>query len=201
MTPPLAELAPRIDVLLADEKTLETTLEKMKSDNENKDVSPYSPRARRNAEAMARISRFLVDIREQIEATRNPVDKHHVSPEPSNLVIDDTNLETYTEFLPVVKPQTQAHAEVFHEQFPKTAKLMRRNEDHSPLTWRDEANCLTVDPEIFFPVKGGSTVDAKKICDSCEVKVECLGYALQNNERFGVWGGLSDEERRKMRRR
>ena len=56
-------------------------------------------------------------------------------------------------------------------------------------------------PGSFLSGKGGSTRDAKKVCTECEVKVECLEYALANDERFGIWGGLSERERRKLRRR
>jgi len=69
------------------------------------------------------------------------------------------------------------------------------------LAWQADALCAQTDPESFFPEKGGSTRDAKKICTSCEVRSECLEYALANDERFGIWGGLSERERRKLRRR
>ncbi len=75
------------------------------------------------------------------------------------------------------------------------------NDDDSALSWQADALCAQTDPEAFFPEKGGSTRDAKKICTTCEVKSECLEYALQNDERFGIWGGLSERERRKLRRR
>ncbi len=66
--------------------------------------------------------------------------------------------------------------------------------------WQIKALCAQTDPEAFFPEKGGSTRDAKKICQSCEVRDECLDYALENDERFGIWGGLSERERRRLRR-
>ena len=69
------------------------------------------------------------------------------------------------------------------------------------LAWQADALCAQTDPEAFFPEKGGSTRDAKTICTTCEVRGECLEYALQNDERFGIWGGLSERERRKLRRR
>lgn len=75
------------------------------------------------------------------------------------------------------------------------------NDDDNALSWQVDALCAQTDPEAFFPEKGGSTRDAKKICTTCEVKSECLEYALQNDERFGIWGGLSERERRKLRRR
>ena len=68
------------------------------------------------------------------------------------------------------------------------------------LTWHERALCAQTDPEAFFPEKGGSTRDAKKVCASCDVKVECLEYALANDERFGIWGGLSERERRRLKR-
>ena len=68
-------------------------------------------------------------------------------------------------------------------------------------SWQERALCAQTDPEAFFPEKGGSTREAKKICTGCEVKAECLEYALANDERFGIWGGLSERERRRLRRR
>lgn len=69
------------------------------------------------------------------------------------------------------------------------------------LAWQVDALCAQTDPEAFFPEKGGSTRDAKKVCGACTVKQECLDYALANDERFGIWGGLSERERRKLRKR
>ena len=66
--------------------------------------------------------------------------------------------------------------------------------------WHERALCAQTDPEAFFPEKGGSTREAKKICTGCEVKSECLSYALANDERFGIWGGLSERERRRLKR-
>ncbi|NJQ03935.1 WhiB family transcriptional regulator [Streptomyces zingiberis] len=66
--------------------------------------------------------------------------------------------------------------------------------------WRERALCAQTGPEFFFPVPGGSTREAKQVCRACEGRVECLEYALENDERFGVWGGLSEKERRRLRR-
>lgn len=65
--------------------------------------------------------------------------------------------------------------------------------------WQTKAICAQTDPEIFFPEKGGSTREAKIVCRGCEVASDCLQYALDNDERFGVWGGLSERERRKLK--
>lgn len=74
-------------------------------------------------------------------------------------------------------------------------------EDDELMGWQERALCAQTDPEAFFPEKGGSTREAKKVCASCEVRAECLDYALAHDERFGIWGGLSERERRKLKRR
>ena len=66
--------------------------------------------------------------------------------------------------------------------------------------WQERANCLGVDPDLFFPERGASTREAKGVCRGCEVRGECLEYALDHGEKFGIWGGLSERERRRVRR-
>ncbi|MFP5487688.1 MAG: WhiB family transcriptional regulator [Acidimicrobiia bacterium] len=66
--------------------------------------------------------------------------------------------------------------------------------------WQDGANCLGVDPDLFFPERGASTREAKEVCRGCVVREQCLEFALQNGEKFGIWGGLSERERRRIRR-
>ena len=72
--------------------------------------------------------------------------------------------------------------------------------DEPDLSWQDLALCAETDPEAFFPEKGGSTREAKRVCRSCEVRAECLEYALENGIAFGIWGGLSPQERRPLTR-
>ena len=72
--------------------------------------------------------------------------------------------------------------------------------DAADLGWQDRALCAQTDPEAFFPEKGGSTREAKRVCRSCEVRAECLEYALEHGERWGIWGGLSERERRRVKR-
>jgi WhiB family redox-sensing transcriptional regulator len=67
-------------------------------------------------------------------------------------------------------------------------------------SWQDFANCLGVDPDLFFPERGASTREAKEVCRGCVVREECLEYALANGEKFGIWGGMSERERRRIRR-
>ena len=66
--------------------------------------------------------------------------------------------------------------------------------------WKDLSNCLGVDPDLFFPERGASTREAKEVCRGCEVRIDCLEYALQNGEKFGIWGGMSERERLRIRR-
>jgi WhiB family redox-sensing transcriptional regulator len=69
------------------------------------------------------------------------------------------------------------------------------------MTFPDDGLCLQVDNEIFFPEKGGSTREAKRVCAHCDVREECLKYALDHDERFGIWGGKSERERRRLQGR
>lgn len=66
--------------------------------------------------------------------------------------------------------------------------------------WQESALCAQTDPDIFFPEKGGSTAPATSICSQCEVRAECLEYAVSNDIRHGIWGGMSDNDRRRISR-
>ena len=66
--------------------------------------------------------------------------------------------------------------------------------------WLERAACAGLDPGVFFPGRGESTEPAKQVCAGCPVRGECLEHALAKGERFGVWGGLSERERRAIRR-
>ncbi len=66
--------------------------------------------------------------------------------------------------------------------------------------WQSQANCMGVDPDLFFPERGASTREAKEVCRGCVVQADCLEYALDNGEKFGIWGGMSERERRRLRR-
>ena len=79
--------------------------------------------------------------------------------------------------------------------------LFGADDEETALGWQERALCAQTDPEAFFPEKGGSTREAKRVCTGCDVRAECLEYALANDERFGIWGGLSERERRKLKKR
>ena len=68
------------------------------------------------------------------------------------------------------------------------------------MAWQDFANCRGADPDLFFPKRGASTRQAKSICRECSVMEECLEFAIVSSEKFGIWGAMSERERRKIRR-
>ena len=81
------------------------------------------------------------------------------------------------------------------------AHLALIDPDLDPLAWQGAALCAQTDPEAFFPEKGGSVKAAKAVCMACTVRAECLDYAMAHDERFGIWGGTSERERRKLKGR
>ena len=72
-------------------------------------------------------------------------------------------------------------------------------------TWKDQANCKGEPVKTFFPEDNSGCNQKERVsrvyelCGKCEVKEECLNYALDNNEKFGVWGGLGEKRRRYLR--
>jgi WhiB family redox-sensing transcriptional regulator len=73
------------------------------------------------------------------------------------------------------------------------------DDDEVEKAWMQDAACRGADPELFFPVRGETTYEAKAVCAGCPVRFECLEYALRHSERFGIWGGLGERERRRLR--
>lgn len=68
-------------------------------------------------------------------------------------------------------------------------------------TWRQRAACRGLDPGLFHPERGEPTKAVKALCMTCPVQDDCLRYAIENDERVGIWGGKSERERRAIRRR
>lgn len=67
-------------------------------------------------------------------------------------------------------------------------------------SWREHAACKGVDPELFYPERGSQGwKEAKAICRACPVRIACLEYAIVTAERHGVWGGLTELERKRVR--
>lgn len=80
--------------------------------------------------------------------------------------------------------------------------LMPRLFADPELGWMDAGLCAQVDPELFFPEKDSgknTAADAKRVCMGCPVRVTCLDYAVRTGQAHGVWGGLSERERRAVR--
>lgn len=102
------------------------------------------------------------------------------------------------------KRQTEVQREA--ARAPEPAKA--RSNPRDARAWIEHALCAQTDAEAFYPEKGESPREAKKICNGdpakgtlpCPVRAECLEYALVNNEGYGVFGGLSERERRLLRR-
>ena len=93
--------------------------------------------------------------------------------------------------------------EAFHEKIHRCISLRR---EKITLDWRHRSACRDEDPELFFPVGNtGPAIaqieEAKKVCNRCEVKEPCLAWALESGQDAGVWGGLSEDERRALKRR
>ncbi len=85
------------------------------------------------------------------------------------------------------------------------ALIWNRSVEWDSEDWRGRAACQEMEPDLFFPVGStGPAVEqiqsAKQVCSLCEAKTECLEFALTSNQESGVWGGATEEERRRMRR-
>jgi WhiB family redox-sensing transcriptional regulator len=67
------------------------------------------------------------------------------------------------------------------------------------LDWQELARCTEADPELFYPAKGADAREARRFCRACDVRPECLEYALARSEGHGVWGGTTYRERLRLR--
>lgn len=68
------------------------------------------------------------------------------------------------------------------------------------LEWQKDAACIDKDPELFFYRSQREGYLAKEVCRQCDVQIQCLQYALENNEIYGVWGGKNEFERAEIKR-
>lgn len=68
------------------------------------------------------------------------------------------------------------------------------------LAWSYSGSCSTADPELFFPPPGTDTSSARSICRGCPVRRHCLDYALETGQKHGIWGGMTESQRRRLRR-
>lgn len=98
---------------------------------------------------------------------------------------------------PVEKPTTKPKTGKLQNPVNAVAMVILGSSERS---WQTKANCMGVDPDLFFPERGASTREAKEVCRGCVVREDCVEFALANGEKFGIWGGLSERERRRLRR-
>jgi WhiB family transcriptional regulator, redox-sensing transcriptional regulator len=68
----------------------------------------------------------------------------------------------------------------------------------APADWRADAACREVDVEAFFAVDEASQQEALAICETCPVRLECLEHAIAAREQYGVWGGMREQERKRL---
>lgn len=85
--------------------------------------------------------------------------------------------------------------------FPSFSKVL----EATPPAWREDAACRDFPTDLFFPIGHGPRAQAqadkaKTICGQCPVQSDCLEYALATNAQFGVFGGLTEDERKRARR-
>lgn len=80
---------------------------------------------------------------------------------------------------------------------PPTASASPTPSSH----WRDHAACRGLDTSLFFPGQGESVIEAKQVCTSCPVRIQCADYALDSGQRFGIWGATTERDRRRERGR
>ena len=86
------------------------------------------------------------------------------------------------------------------ERFPNVDVSILPPDPSPPDNWQDRAACFGVDPDLFFPVSEEEAGPALTFCTTCRNREECLAWALKNGERYGVWGGLTEQQRRRLQR-
>ena len=72
--------------------------------------------------------------------------------------------------------------------------------EREAMAWSAYGSCASEDPELFFPEPGADTSEARAICRSCPVRRMCLDYAIETHQKFGIWGGMTENQRRRLRR-
>ncbi len=140
-----------------------------------------------------------IDVRGQVYDCYPPVIIERLLCLPKDVLNYNPSYFTYPEYeppeeLPVPTPRPIKF-------LPLTVVTLYQGPDDEPPTqenWGEFALCAQTDPELFFSDRGGSNKDAKKVCGRCAVTAFCLEYALETNQRGGVWGGLSDRQRLKL---
>jgi len=130
--------------------------------------------------AIDRYRQTILDFEERLHATEIDLAAHQA----------DGHADTQPERLADLEPAAEQRG---GDEEPAVHVIAWR-----PPDWTRDALCAQIDPEMFFPEKGGSSRQARQVCGSCPVRTDCLDAALANNERFGIWGGLTERNRRHL---
>ena len=93
------------------------------------------------------------------------------------------------------------HPNPAHEQAQRPQQTWHVEIGAMPGDWAQSALCAQVDPELFFPGKSHNGNAAKKICGMCDVRIECLQFAIETDQRGGIWGGMTEHTRAILKRK
>jgi WhiB family redox-sensing transcriptional regulator len=77
-------------------------------------------------------------------------------------------------------------------------RIVQTERNATDYSWQQRGSCRGVDAELFFPASEEEAIPGKAICEACPVRLACLAFSLERNERFGVWGGLTERERARL---
>lgn len=145
------------------------------------------------------VQAFLKDLhRPPLTAWSGEEERAYAEPDQKTQSIFDRCNQAITDYL--WEDEKNQYAKDHPTSGNNTVSRSYAHDEETEPIWQDYANCLGVDPELFFPARGESTKEAKEVCRGCVVREECLEQALMNTEKFGIWGGMSERERRGLRR-
>jgi WhiB family transcriptional regulator, redox-sensing transcriptional regulator len=105
------------------------------------------------------------------------------------------------------KPRIAVHELLVFDGVPtRRSHPTATQKEYAAMDWRHRSACLDEDPELFFPIGNtGPAIlqieEAKQVCRRCDVREQCLAWALEAGQDHGVWGGMSEDERRALKRR
>ena len=101
---------------------------------------------------------------------------------------------------PAIDAGSEGAAAVRIERYPDVDVTSLPANPMPPDYWQDRAACFGIDPDVFFPISEEEAGPALAYCGACRIREDCLAWALKNGERYGVWGGLTEQQRRRIAR-